>query len=125
VKALTSMYERLGDGGILVITNGITDFLLDTKPKFIPARVLADEAFYFVTEYHNDKEFVFNIVYVKKGESSMEHKFTSITYNAMRQSVLARCFSRTPFKNITYYGDYAFSEYSKESSSKLIAVAQK
>jgi len=125
IKALVSMYGRLSNGGILVITNGITDFLLDTKPKFIPARVLADEAFYFITEYPDEKEFTFNILYVKKGDSSMEHKFTSITYNAMRKSVLERCFAKVPFKNVAYYGDYDFSEYSKEKSNKLIVIAQK
>jgi glycine/sarcosine N-methyltransferase len=125
VKALSSMYTRLHDGGILVITNGITDYLLDTKPKFIPARTLPDEAFYFITEYPDEQTFIFNILYVKKGEKEMEHKFTSITYNAMRKSVLERCFAKTGFKNIQYYGDYDFSEYSKEKSSKLIVVATK
>jgi SAM-dependent methyltransferase len=125
VKALASMYTRLHDGGILVISNGITDFLLDTKPKFIPARILPSEAFYFISEYPSEREFVFNILYVKKGATAMEHKFTSITYNAMRKSVLERCFARVPFKSVTYYGDYDFSEYSKEKSSKLIVVAVK
>jgi len=125
VKALTSMHERLNDGGVLVVTNGITDFLLDTKPKFIPARVLAGEAFYFITDYPSEKEFVFNILYVKKGEQSMEHKFTSITYKAMRKTVLERCFAKVHFKSVRYFGDYDFREYSKETSSKLIVVAQK
>ena len=124
-RALTSMYNRLNDGGILVITNGISDRMLDHKPKFIPAREDAHEAFYFVAEYPSEREFVFNILYVKKGETSMEHKFTSVTYNAMRKSTLARCFSQTGFKDIKYYGDYDFQEYSKDTSNLLIVVAQK
>ncbi|OGG11548.1 hypothetical protein A2Z00_04890 [Candidatus Gottesmanbacteria bacterium RBG_13_45_10] len=125
IKALESMYDRLGEGGILVISNGVTDSLLDTKPKFIPARVLKNEAFYFIAEYPNETEFTFNILYVKKTEDSFEHKFTSTTYNAMRQSVLERCFSKTKYKNIQYYGDFDFSAYSKETSSRLIVVAEK
>lgn len=124
VKALMSMYERVSDGGILVISNGITDSLLDSKPKFIPARVNQNDAFYFICEYEGEKTLTFNILYVKKGEESMEHVFTSITYNAMRKSTLERCFAKTPFKKIEYFGDYDNSEYT-QSSSKLIVVAQK
>ena len=125
VSALTSMYERIGNGGILVITNGITDSLLDGKPKFIPAQELANEAFYFIAEYPNEREFTFNILYVQKTAESLEHRFTTVTYNAMRKAVLERCFAQTPFKNIQYFGDYDFGEYSKETSNNLIVVAQK
>ncbi|HUD20272.1 MAG TPA: class I SAM-dependent methyltransferase [Patescibacteria group bacterium] len=125
VRALSSIYDRLSDNGILVITNGITDALLDSKPKFIPARTLENEGFYFVVEYPNEKEFTFHILYVKKTEDSMEHTFTSVTYNAMRKAVLERCFGQTLFRNVFYYGDYDFSPYSKQLSTKLIVVAQK
>jgi len=103
VRALSSIYDRLSDNGILVITNGITD----------------------VVEYPNEKEFTFHILYVKKTEDSMEHTFTSVTYNAMRKAVLERCFGQTLFRNVFYYGDYDFSPYSKQLSTKLIVVAQK
>jgi len=125
VRALSSIYDRLSDNGILVITNGITDALLDSKPKFIPARTLENEGFYFVVEYPNEKEFTFHILYVKKTEDSMEHTFTSVTYNAMRKAVLERCFGQTLFRNAFYYGAYDSSPYSKQLSTKLIVVAQK
>ena len=125
VIALTSMYERLSDGGILVITNGITDSLLDTKPKFIPARVNFDDAFYFVCEYHEEKTMTFNILYVKKTDNGMEHTFTSTTYNAMRKATLERAFAQTQFKKIDYYGDHEFAPYSKDASGTLIVVAEK
>jgi glycine/sarcosine N-methyltransferase len=125
IKALNSMYDRLAGGGVLVISNGITDSLLDTKPKFIPARINADDAFYFICEYHGEETMTFNILYVKKTADSFEHRYASTTYNAMRQSVLERCLGKTSFKNIHYYGDYDFSAYSKETSNKLIVVAEK
>lgn len=124
VTALMSMYERLSDGGILIISNGITDSLLDTKPKFIPARINADDAFYFICEYEGEKTLTFNILYVKKGPEAMEHVFTSTTYNQMRKSTLERSLAKTPFKKIEYFGDYDRSEYT-QASSKLIVVAQK
>lgn len=124
VAALMSMYERVSDGGVLVISNGITDSLLDTKPKFIPARVNENDAFYFICEYEGEKTLTFNILYVKKGAEFMEHVFTSTTYNQMRKSTLERCFANTPFKNIQYYGDFDKSDYT-QTSSKLIVVAQR
>jgi len=124
VTALTSMYDRLNDGGVLVISNGITDALLTNKPKFIPARVLGNEAFYFVMEYQ-ENQLIFNVVYVKKTEDSFEDKFTSLTYNGMRKSVLERCFARTSFRAVQYYGDYDMSTYDPTSSTKLIVVSEK
>lgn len=125
VTALTSIYDRLNDGGILVISNGITDSLLDAKPKFIPARETQNEAFYFITEYTDEQTFTFNILYVKKTDEGFEHKYTATTYNAMRQVVLEKAFAQTRFKKMHYYGDYDFSDYSVQTSQKLIVVAEK
>lgn len=124
VVAINSMYERLNDGGVLVVSNGITDALLDAKPKFIPAKVNANDAFFFICEYDGTKTMTFNILYVEKTEF-IDHRFTSITYNAMRRSTLERAFAQTKFRSIYFYGDWDMSEYSAESSSKLILVAEK
>jgi glycine/sarcosine N-methyltransferase len=124
VAALQSMYDRLNDGGVLVISNGITDSLLNNKPKFVPARVLENEAFYFVMEYPAD-QLIFNVLYVQKTADSFAEKFTSLTYNAMRKSVLERCFGKTAFRSVSYYGDYDMSPYDPTTSTKLIVVAEK
>jgi SAM-dependent methyltransferase len=123
--ALNSMHEVLNPGGIVVISNGISDALLDSRPKFIPARIGADQAFYFFLEYPTPERVVFNILYIKKTAQSFEHRFEVIQYNAMRQSVLARCFSQTPFRRIDYFGGHDLSNYSTEASGRLIAVAQR
>jgi len=125
VAALTSMYDRLNTGGILVITNGISDSLLNRKPSFIPARVNKNDAFYFVCEYRDETTMTFHILYIKKTEESFDHLFTSITYNAMKKAVLERCFGQTKFTTVSYYGDYDMSAYDIESSPGLIVVAEK
>lgn len=124
-SAIGSMYDSLKNGGVLVVTNGITDSILDTKPKFIPARENYSDAFYFVCEYHEEKTMTFNVLYVAQTENGMMHKFTEITYNAMRKRVLEKAFARSKFRNVSYYGDFDFSEYSEESSTHLIVVAEK
>ena len=125
VAALNSMYEQLGKGGILVISNGITDPLLDSKPKFIPARILKNRAFYFSLEYPNRKRVIFNILQVKKIRNSFQHAYYIIHYNAMRKSVLKKYFARTNFRKVQYFGDYRFTPYSLRKSGNLIIVAQK
>jgi glycine/sarcosine N-methyltransferase len=125
VKALSSMYDRMSKGGILIITNGITDSLLDTKPRFIPARELANEAFYFVVEYPDEEQFTFHIIYVHKTDNGFEHLYTPLIYNAMRKSVLERCFAKTPFTTVEYFGDYEFNPYEYTKSTHLIVVAHK
>ncbi len=122
--ALQSMYDQLLPSGIVVITSGITDSLLDAKPKFIPARINQNDAFYFICDY-TQTTMTFNILYVKHGAESMEHIFTSTTYNAMRKMVIQRAFETVPFKNVSFYGDYDFAQYDPQSSSNLIIVAQK
>lgn len=123
--ALNSMYEALNAGGILVVSNGISDALLDTKPRFIPARIGTNQALYFFLEYPTPEMVVFNILHVEKTENSFEHHFEVIDYNAMRKSSLERCFIHTPFRQIEYFGGYDFSDYSSETSQRLIVVAQR
>jgi hypothetical protein len=62
IQALNSMYEVLNDKGIIIIDNGNSDLSLGNKPKFIPARIHKDVAFYFFLEYSNDQSVIFNIL---------------------------------------------------------------
>jgi ubiquinone/menaquinone biosynthesis C-methylase UbiE len=125
VTALNSMYQRMNGGGILVISNGITDPLLDSKPKLIPASMLKNQAFYFFLEYPNPRRVIFNILQVKKTKNSFRYVYYPIRYNAMRKSVLEKYFAKTKFKKVRYFGDYKFTPYSVRKSGRLIAIAQK
>ena len=123
--ALNAMYAVLNPEGILVVSNGIADALLDSKPKFIPGRIGTDHAFYFFLEYPTAEQVVFNILHVEKMGNSFEHDFEVIHYNALRKAVLERCLSRTPFRQIDYFGGYNFPDYSTETSQRLIVVAHR
>lgn len=125
VAALNSMYERLNDQGILVINNGITDALLNGKPKCILGRISGNQAFYFFLEYPNSKRVIVNILQVKKTKDSFEHAFFVVPYNAMRKSALEKYFAKTKFKKVQYFGDDRFRKYSEKDSGRLIVVAQK
>lgn len=66
IKAFDSMYRQLNDDGILIIDNGLVDALINEKPKVLPGRIHSDQAFYFILEYPNEKEIIFNILHVRK-----------------------------------------------------------
>ncbi len=125
ITVLNSIYGVLNDGGVLVISNGISDKLFNSKPKFIPARIFRNQAFYFFLEYPNSKTVIFNILQIKKTKNSFKHYYDIITYNAMRKTVLDRCFQKTKFEKIEYFGDYDFLKYSIRKSKRMIVVAQK
>jgi hypothetical protein len=111
--------------GILVISNGITDPLLDSKPKIIPASAHKNRAFYFFLEYPNPSSVIFNILQVKKTKNSFQYAYYPIRYNAMRKSDFKKYFAETKFEKVQYFGDYKFTPYSIRKSGRLIAVAQK
>jgi len=125
IKTLNSMHKRLNDSGILVIGNGVSDKLLDTKPKLIPAKVLKDRAMYFFLEYPDRKRVIYNVFQIRKTRNSFQHNFEIMVYNAMRKSVFDRCFAKTQFRKIQYFGDYDFTKYSMKDSKRLIVIAQK
>jgi SAM-dependent methyltransferase len=125
VAALRSMYDRLLPGGIVVISNGIADAMLDAKPRFVIGRQGRSQAFYFVLEYPDPAHVVFNVLSVRKTRAGFAAAHERIPYNAMRRSVLARCFARTDFRRVRYYGDYRFTPYSRKRSRRLIAVAER
>ncbi len=125
VAALSSMYERLNDKGILVIDNGYADNLINARPKVLPGRIHREQAFYFILEYPNDQEIIFNILQVKKTPDSFDHSFESIRLNAMKKADYERCLGRLGFKSIEYYGDFDCLCFNPESSNRMIAVAQK
>lgn len=125
ITALKSMYHQLNDKGILIIDNGISDKLLKNKPKFVPARILKNSAFYFFLEYPSKNKIIFNILQVNKTKNSFVNKNYSFTYNAINKSTFTNYFHKTDFKIINFFDSFKFSSYSVKNSDRLIIVAQK
>lgn len=123
IEALDSMYRQLNDDGILIIDNGLADTLIDDKPKVFPGRIHSDQAFYFILEYPNNKEIVFNILHIKKTKDSFDHGFESMILNSMKSSQFEKCFSKTRFSKVNYFGDFQFSSF--RTDGRQIAIAQK
>lgn len=125
ITALKSMYERLNDNGILLIVNGFSDTLVNQKPKVLPGRIHSNQAFYFILEYPNDQEIVFNILNVKKTVDSFDHSFETIRLNAMKKVDFEKCLSETSFTKVNYFGDFDLRNFSAKESNRLIMIAEK
>lgn len=124
IQTLKSMCDRLNYGGIIVIDNGISDSFLKAKPKFIPARIHEDQAFYFFLEYPNPEKVIFNILNVKKTSKGFNHAFESMEYMALGKKDFENLFSNTNFDRVEFFGDYDFSLYSETDSKRIIIIAQ-
>ena len=98
---------------------------MNEKPKFLPGKILCDQALYYFLEYPQPNKILFHILHVKKTEDSFEHAYEVMEHHAMKQSDIATYLCAAGFRNVRFYGDYAFSPYSQETSAHLIAVAQR
>lgn len=125
VAAFNSMYDVLSEDGVLVVHNGFSDALIDSKPKVIPGRIHEDQAFYFVLEYPNTQEIVFNILNVKKIQDSFIHRFESMPLNAMRKLDFEKCFLQTRFRKIDFYGGFELFPHTSKNCGRLVIVAHK
>lgn len=125
VQTLNAMFDCLKDGGIAVIDNGFSDAFFKAKPRFIPARIHKDQAYYFFLEYPNPEKVIFNILHIKKTSEGFDHLFESIDYMAIKKKEFDHFFEQTAFSKVEYFGGFDFTEYDEASSQRTIVIAQK
>ncbi len=125
LAALHSMYHRLSPGGVLLIDNGYSDNLINTRPKVLPGRLHRDQAFYFILEYPNPEEIVFTILHIRKTLDTFQHRYDIVRLNALKRADYEKLFAETDFDKVSYFGDFHNSPHCSERSPRLIMVAQK
>jgi glycine/sarcosine N-methyltransferase len=125
LRCLESMKARLNENGIIIIDNGFSDAFLNEKPKFVPAKIGEDQAFYFFLEYPKKEHILFNILNVIKTPTGFDHVFETMDYLALSKERYSSLFEKTEYKNVDYFGGFDLSVYSETVSKRLIMVAQK
>ncbi|MDQ7792678.1 MAG: class I SAM-dependent methyltransferase [Clostridia bacterium] len=123
-RALHSMKAVLRPGGILVFDQGQSDATMKNPPRFAPAVNTLDFSRLFVLDYSKDvmKVNIFDFIHT---EEKCTFHSESVSVAIRLKDDWDRLLSETGFANVEYYGDFGFSVYDKESSQRLIAVAQK
>lgn len=125
LKALGSIRDVLVDRGILVLTQGTTDRQWREKPRFILASDAEDMTRLFVIDYHGQGA-RYNILDVEHGQDRGRLQTHCVDYaRVWLRDDYARLLPAAGLRSVAFYGDYGFEPYSKESSRRLIAVAEK
>ena len=124
LRALCSMKAVLRTGGILVFDQGQSDASMKNPPKFSPVVNNRDHSRLFVMDYANDvmKVDIFDFTHT---EDCYDFNHTNVQIQLRLKADWDRILDQAGFKNITYFGDWAFTRYDKEKSKRLITVSQK
>ena len=122
IKALSSMRNRLNDGGLLVLTQGTTHFSL-TLPSIQTIVNRKDFSRVFVVE--NDERFqTIRILDLFHSDSRNESNRYDIVYRLLLDDDYRRLLRTAGFSDVKIYGDYNMSRYTRESR-RLIVVARR
>lgn len=124
-RALASMRGVLRDDGILVVTCGMCDRTWAEKPRFIPEISRGDFTRLFVIDYF-ERGARFNVVDLHHDDARSAIEVWHIDYHRVYlRDDMESALQRAGFHTCSFYGNYEFQPYDKETSGMLIAVAQK
>ena len=125
LRAFASMRSVLRYGGILVLTQGTTDKQWQQKPRFILAVNERDFTRLFVIDYLGEGA-RYNILDIHHGEAKRDFETWSVEYSRVYlRDDQERLLKTSGFETVDFYGTYGREPYDKETSNRLIAVAQK
>ncbi len=124
ITALVSMHERLRNGGILVLTQGTTQYNLSQLPPIEVVVNRDDFTRVFVKE--SDGTFLtIHVVDIYHSDKRREHSQYDMVYRILLDSDYRRLLSEAGFDSVQIFGDYAMTPYDELTSRRLIVVAQK
>lgn len=123
-RALQSMKTMLRPGGILVFDQGLSDAMMKNPPKFDPVINNRDVSRLFVLEY-KDQIMSINIFDFVHTEEACKFYTAKVNLAIRLKDDWDKLLAEVGFSKVDYFGGMNFNEYNKETSKRLIAVAQK
>lgn len=124
LKALSSIRAVLKDGGILVFDQGQTDAKMKNPSKFDLILNERDYSRLFVMDYLDTEmeAHVFDFIHT---ENKKDFHHNLFRMRIRLQDEWQQMLNQVGFKKIEFFGDWKFSPYDKNTSMRLIAVAEK
>jgi glycine/sarcosine N-methyltransferase len=123
LQAFKSMYAVLNKGGILVLSQGLTDKQWQHKPRFIPEMNTREFSRVFVIDYF-EQSARYNILDIIHTDKICDFKVWSLDFaHILLKDDLERLLKLSGFSRIDFFGSYNFELYVKETSDQLICVA--
>ena len=123
-RTLQSIKSVLQPGGILVFDQGQTDASMKNPPRFAPVVNTRDYSRLFAMEYESDvmNITIFDFIHT---ENTTDIKTALVSIRIRLQENWEKLLNQVGFSNITFFGGWDGDAYNKESSSRLIVVAEK
>ena len=122
--ALSEMRGLLNNGGILVLSQGITDKLLRDRPRFIPEINRSDISRVFVIDY-GDQSMVIHVLDLVHEPEYQEFFVDSFEYLVLRTTDYSRLLNDAGFSEVHFFSAFSTEPYDPASSSHLVVVARK
>jgi SAM-dependent methyltransferase len=124
LRALQSMHGALRAQGVLVLTQGTSDRQWAARPRFIPAINEPDFTRLFVIDYLG-RGARYNILDIHHSEKRRDLEVWSVEYAQMLlRDDYQRLLKAAGFQHIHFYGSYEWEPYDKETSDRLLVVAE-
>lgn len=125
LRGLRSMGAVLRRGGLLVLTQGMTDKLWRERPRFILELDTPEVSRLFVIDYF-DHGARFNVLDILRSGPESRLEVWSIDHpRVLLGADYERLLSEAGFAEVRLLGGYDFAAYDAETSDRLIAVARK
>lgn len=126
LRAFQSMREVLREKGILILTQGTSDRQWRERPRFMLAVSDHDFSRLFVIDYLGERSARYNVLDITHtaNQQELEHWSTEYACLLLRDDQ-KRLLKAAGFTEVEFYGAYDFTPYSKETSHRLITVAQR
>lgn len=124
IMALSSMHNKLNDGGILVLTQGTSHRTLQDKYRFDLVINNRDFSRVYARDIKDGFQTV-NILDIYHSENESKMKKHSVFIKILLDDDYRYLLEKAGFSKIDIYGDYEMNTYEKDVSWKIIVVAQK
>lgn len=124
LRALRSMRAVLRGGGILVFDQGQTDASMRNPPCFAPVVNNRDFTRLFVMEYSGHVQTVHILDFIHT-EDQYDFKHATVRIRIRLQDSWTAILGQAGFRSVSFFGGWDGSPYDKESSGRLIGVAEK
>jgi hypothetical protein len=118
-----SFRESLREGGLLVVQLLNYDRILRTRERFVALGGDRRDAFLRFYDFE-DGFLTLNIVHLR-WEGKWVHDVSSVRLNPLRKKELGTLLSQTGFGNLTYYGDFEGSPFSRDSRDLICTAKRK
>lgn len=123
VAALRSMREVLAPGGILVLSQGMTDRQYQARLRFVPVVNTPEFSRIMVIDYH-EKEWEVHVIDLTHAGAESGFEVADFRYALLLADDYDRLLQRAGFTDLAIYGSLSLTPYDKAVSNLLLVVAR-